>query len=71
MMIMPSARNASVGVAVVPSAAAIALIDVEPVAPNASAMPYRKNAVANDPRRKYLTDDSTPVALPLRKPARM
>ena len=30
---------------------------VDPVAPNISATPYRKNAVANEPSRKYFSDD--------------
>src|SRR5215470_14585751 len=44
---------------------------VDPVAPNISATPYRKNAVANDPSRKYFSDDSLLVAERRRNPARM
>ena len=45
-----------------PSAGPIFNMLVEPVAPNMSATPYRKNAVANDPSRKYLTEDSLLIA---------
>src|SRR5580704_17424982 len=44
---------------------------VDPVAPNISATPYRKNAVANDPSRKYFNDDSALDASFRRNPARM
>src|SRR5207302_10311661 len=44
---------------------------VDPVAPNIRATPYRKNAVANDPSRKYLMEDSALVATRRRNPARM
>ena len=44
---------------------------VDPVAPNISATPYRKNAVANEPRRKYFSDDSLLDASLRRKPAEM
>src|SRR3981081_439607 len=47
----------------------IASILVEPVAPNMSATPSRKNAVANDPKRKYFKDDSLLEAPRRRKPA--
>src|SRR5438105_15792836 len=53
------------------SAAPISGIEVDPVAPNISAMPYRKNVVANDPNRKYLSDDSALPASHRRNPARM
>src|SRR5258708_4815655 len=52
-------------------ACVIASMFVEPVAPNIIATPYRKNAVANDPSRKYLSDDSLLAASRRRKPARM
>ena len=35
---------------------------VEPVAPNIKATPYKKNAVANEPSRKYFRDDSLLIA---------
>src|SRR6266702_112373 len=70
-IIIASARKAMRGVALPPSPAAIAAMLVDPVAPNASATPYRKNAVANEPSRKYLMDDSEPDACPLRNPAMM
>src|SRR5450755_720148 len=44
---------------------------VDPVAPNMSATPYRKKAVANEPNRKYFRDDSLLMAACRRKPARM
>src|SRR5271155_1202588 len=50
---------------------AITVMLVEPVAPNISATPYRKNAVANDPSRKYLSEDSLLIAARWRNPARM
>src|SRR6185437_5400178 len=54
-----------------PSAGPIFKMLVEPVAPNMRAMPYRKNAVANDPSRKYLMADSALPALRRRYPARI
>src|SRR5262249_5002560 len=54
-----------------PSDSPILEMLVEPVAPNISATPYRKKAVANEPSRKYLTDDSLLIADRRRKPARM
>ena len=42
---------------------------VVPVAPNIMATPYRKNAVANEPSRKYLSDDSALSAARRRNPA--
>src|SRR5215831_17160703 len=53
------------------SAAAMASVAVEPVAPNISATPYKKNAVANEPSRKYFSDDSLLEASLRRNPARM
>src|ERR1700723_467408 len=44
---------------------------VNPVAPNMSATPYRKNAVANDPRRKYLSEASLLDASLRRNPVRI
>src|SRR5216684_5681699 len=55
----------------VPTAMLISSMLVEPVAPNMSATPYRKNAVANDPSRKYLMADSALPAFRRRYPARM
>jgi hypothetical protein len=42
---------------------------VEPVAPNIIATPYGKNAVANDPSKKYFSDDSLLAASRRRNPA--
>src|SRR5262249_16219363 len=47
----------------------ITRILVEPVAPNMRATPYRKNAVANEPSRKYLIEDSALAASRSRNPA--
>ena len=47
------------------------LMLVDPVAPNIIATPYRKNAVANEPRRKYFNDDSLLDASFRRNPVRM
>src|SRR5579864_6332484 len=44
---------------------------VDPVAPNMSATPYKKNAVANEPSRKYFNDASLLAASLRRNPARM
>src|SRR5579859_1008765 len=44
---------------------------VDPVAPNIKATPYRKNAVANEPSRKYFSDASLLAASLRRNPARM
>ena len=44
---------------------------VDPVAPNIIATPYRKNAVANEPKRKYFSDDSLLAASFRRNPVRM
>src|SRR5579863_2620875 len=44
---------------------------VEPVAPYTNAMPYRKNAVANEPSRKYFTAASVDLMESRRYPARM
>jgi hypothetical protein len=49
----------------------MSLMLVEPVAPNISATPYKKNAVANEPNKKYLIEASLLMAARLRKPARM
>src|SRR5260221_7671476 len=54
-----------------PSAGPIFRMLVDPVAPNMRATPYRKKAVANDPRRKYLMADSALPAFRRRYPARM
>ena len=69
--IMPSPTTRKQRRRALRKAAAMAAMLVEPVAPKISAMPYRKNAVANDPSRKYFSDDSGLLALRLRKPARM
>src|SRR5579863_1149045 len=44
---------------------------VDPVAPNIMATPYRKNAVANEPSRKYFSDDSLLEASLRRNPERI
>src|SRR5215472_1530063 len=54
-----------------PRAPWILTMSVVPVAPNINATPYKKNAVANDPSRKYLSEDSVLEAVRRRYPARM
>ena len=44
---------------------------VVPVAPYIIAIPYRKNAVANDPSRKYFSEASFDSSARRRNPARM
>src|SRR5579863_2734448 len=44
---------------------------VDPVAPNMSATPYRKKAVAKEPSKKYLSEASLLEASLRRNPARM
>src|SRR5580692_1719609 len=63
--------KARIGMSPERNASPITVMLVEPVAPNISATPYRKNAVANEPSRKYLTEDSLLIAARRRNPARM
>src|SRR5439155_21796927 len=44
---------------------------VVPLEPYSSETPYRKKAVANEPRRKYFIDDSVDLSASWRYPARM
>src|SRR5579863_4342332 len=64
-----TATNASNGTGPAWSVPLIWLIFVDPVAPNISATPYKKNAVANEPSRKYFSEDSALAASCRRKPA--
>ena len=58
-----TATNASKGIGAACSDLLIRSMLVDPVAPNINATPYRKNAVANDPSRKYFSDASALLAL--------
>src|SRR5215813_12343152 len=71
MIIIVTPTVARIGVWLEASDVASAGMAVVPVAPKINAMPYRKNAVANEPRRKYLIAASGPLALFRRKPAMM
>jgi len=51
------------------SASAMASKFVLPVAPKINAIPYRKKAEENDPRRKYFNADSFDFRSARRKPA--
>ena len=46
-----------------PRVAAICGMLVDAVAPYIKATPYKKKAVAKEPRRKYLIEDSVPMAV--------
>src|SRR5271154_1182078 len=63
-----TATNASIGIGLACKTLLIWLMFVEPVAPNINATPYRKNAVANDPSRKYLSEASALAASCRRNP---
>src|ERR1700683_5521783 len=64
-----TATNASNGTGPARNVPPIVSMCVEPVAPNINATPYRKNAVANEPSRKYFSEDSALAASCLRNPA--
>src|SRR5580658_1840783 len=64
-----TATNASNGIGPAPNVPLIWSIFVEPVAPNINATPYRKNAVANEPSRKYFNEDSALDAACRQNPA--
>ena len=49
--------------------AAISVTAVEPVAPYTRAIPYSRNAEANDPRMKYFIADSFDLRSDFRRPA--
>src|ERR1700733_2344732 len=63
-----TAINASEGIGAPCNVPLMMSILVEPVAPKIKATPYKKNAVANDPRRKYFRDDSALEASRRRNP---
>src|SRR5580704_13002125 len=64
-----TATYASSGIGPDCKAARMESMLVDPVAPNINATPYRKNAVANEPSRKYFSEDSALAASCRRNPA--
>ena len=66
--IIATATNASNGIGPLCKLLLIWSIFVDPVAPNINATPYRKNAVANDPSKKYFSEASALAASCRRNP---
>src|ERR1700734_2443511 len=66
--IIATATNASNGIGPLCKVLLISSMFVDPVAPNINATPYRKNAVANDPSKKYFSEASALAASCRRNP---